>query len=88
MHHAQFLERVRQLVKEAFVEQGVTPQDEVCETILIRDGYYCGRCFTCGDLRAVWFLEENVIKFFCRQSGVHFTKSAGPTEIAPRALVA
>jgi hypothetical protein len=88
MHHTQLVEHIRQLVKDTLTEQGVRQLDELCETILIRDGFYCGRCFTCGEFRAVWFLEENVIKFFCRKSGLVFTCSAGPSESAPRALVA
>lgn len=43
---------------------GVEALDDCCETILIRDGFYCGRRFSVGDHRAIWFLEEEVIKFF------------------------
>jgi hypothetical protein len=32
------------------------------ESILIRDGYYCGRRFESEVAYAVWFLEENQIK--------------------------
>lgn len=32
------------------------------ESILIRDGYYCGRRFDAGSLEAVWFLEEDQVK--------------------------
>jgi hypothetical protein len=88
MQHAHLVERVRQIVRDAFAERGVTSFDELCETILIRDGFYCGRCFTCGEFRAVWFLEENVIKFFCRESGLLFTRSASADEPAARLLAA
>jgi hypothetical protein len=76
MHHAQLVERVREIVKQALLQHGVTVEEPVCETILIRDGYYCGRCFTCADYRAVWFIEENLIKFFCRDAGLLFSCSA------------
>ena len=80
MHHAQVVERVRQIVKQALSAQGVDHTGELCETILIREGYYCGRCFTCGEFRAVWFLEENLIKFFSRDSGLIFSRPADTTE--------
>ena len=88
MQHAQLVERVREIVKTAFTERGVSSFEDLCETILVRDGFYCGRCFTLGDLRAVWFLEENVIKFFCRDAGMFRTCSPEPTVAAPRSLVA
>ncbi len=34
------------------------------ETILIRDGHYCGRRFQAEHGHAVWFLEENLIKVY------------------------
>lgn len=80
MQHAQLLERVRQMVKEKFTEQGIASLDDFCETILVRDGHYCGRCFTSGDLRAIWFIEEGVLKCSCRASGVILTCPVIATE--------
>ncbi len=37
------------------------------ESILIRDGFYCGRRFDLGSHRAVWFLEEDVLKIYSSQ---------------------
>lgn len=37
------------------------------ESILIRDGFYCGRRFDLGSHRAVWFLEEDVLKIYSQQ---------------------
>jgi hypothetical protein len=34
------------------------------ESILIRDGFYCGRRFDLGTHRAVWFLEEDEVKIY------------------------
>lgn len=34
------------------------------ETILIRGGLYCGRRFDAAGLHAIWFLEENLVKFY------------------------
>lgn len=64
MQHAQILESVRQHVQASFVDQGVDDVEDCCETILIRDGFYCGRCFACDSHRAIWFVEEKVIKFY------------------------
>ena len=64
MQHAKLLESVRQHVRRTFTAQGVTDLDDCCETILIRDGFYCGRRFTCDSHRAIWFVEERLIKFF------------------------
>lgn len=64
MQHAQLLETVRQRVRATFAAQGVEDVDDCCETILIRDGFYCGRCFACDNHRAIWFVEESAIKFY------------------------
>jgi hypothetical protein len=37
------------------------------ETILIRDGYYCGRRFHTDQHRAVWFIEEDELKIYDHQ---------------------
>jgi hypothetical protein len=34
------------------------------ESILIRDGFYCGHKFDVGDVHAVWFIEEDELKIF------------------------
>jgi hypothetical protein len=88
MQHAQLVERVRQIVRKTFAERGLTSFDDFCETILIREGLYCGRCFACGDFRAVWFLEENAIKFFCRNLGLLCTLSAVSDSPDARSLAA
>ena len=64
MQHSQLLESIRQQVRRTFTAQGVRDLDDCCETILIRDGFYCGRRFACDRHRATWFVEEKVIKFY------------------------
>lgn len=66
MQHVDWLERTRRLVSETFAAHGADPDEECYETLLVRNGFYCGRCFALNDFRAVWFAEENVIKFFGR----------------------
>ncbi len=34
------------------------------ESILIRDGFYCGRRFNFADYHAIWFVEEGHVKIF------------------------
>lgn len=64
MQHSEKLARIRHSVARIFRAYGVSDDEPSVETILIRDGFYCGHRFTCGGLRAVWFLEEDVIKVF------------------------
>ena len=48
----------------SYVQQhGQTVDDEhLSETLLIRDGYFCGRKFSMSGYSLIWFLEENQIK--------------------------
>jgi hypothetical protein len=56
---------VRRRIGELFRQLGAA---DGCfsETILIRDGYYCGRKFSCDVAQAIWFMEENQIKVYNR----------------------
>jgi hypothetical protein len=64
MMHAQLTRSVRNLVGETLVELGLSSGSEPRETILVRDGAYCGRRFDSTDGHAVWFVEDEQIKFF------------------------
>ena len=64
MDHSQQLDIVRRVVRRSLEANGLQAANETCETILVREGYYCGRRFHCGGHRAVWFLEEQVVKFY------------------------
>jgi hypothetical protein len=63
MHPAHLTESVRRLVAEAFAELRV-PAMELRETILIRDGAYCGRRFENDQASAIWFVEEDQLKVY------------------------
>src|SRR5262245_29252798 len=76
MLHAQLLDIVRDTVRTAFAQQGLASCDDLSESIMIRDGYYCGRSFTCGGLRAVWFAEENLLKFFGHDNRLLYSQPA------------
>lgn len=58
------LERIRNAISAELVALGVTDIAELRETILIRNGLFCGRKFQCQGHHVVWFIEENEIKFF------------------------
>jgi hypothetical protein len=62
-------DRVRGLIRETFNRLGADG-DEIRETILIRDGYYCGRRYQRGGLQAIWFIEENQLKFHAQDGSV------------------
>lgn len=64
MHDASTTERVRQFVSQVLAQIGRAEADEIRETILIRDGYYCGRRFETGAGAAIWFVEENQVKVY------------------------
>jgi hypothetical protein len=69
MHHHQLLNTVRQQVQATLTSLGaedVPPE----ETILIRDGMYCGRRFRTNDHMAVWFIEEGELKYFAPSGAV------------------
>ena len=69
MISASTAERIRGLIRETFDRLGA-PGDEIRETILIRDGYYCGRRYQRGGLQAIWFIEENQLKFHAQDGSV------------------
>jgi hypothetical protein len=64
MFHAHLTAAVRQLVAATFADLGIDAAAELRETILIRGGIYCGRRFEAESAHAVWFVEENQVKFY------------------------
>ena len=64
MSHSVQLERIRRFVLRTFLQYGADDSCSVGETILVQNGYYCGRRFTCNELHAVWFVEEGELKFY------------------------
>jgi hypothetical protein len=64
MTHAQLTESVRAQVAETFATLGNQADGDVRESVLIRAGNYCGRRFSSEGLTAIWFVEENQVKFY------------------------
>lgn len=57
-------ESIRRHIWQTFAKLGCHADVPPSETIMIRGGHYCGHRFECSGMRAVWFLEEDQIKFF------------------------
>lgn len=70
MREASLVEQVRLLVRRTFMELQIPVAEGLEETILIRNGFYCGRRFATTAAHAVWFCEENQLKFYGPQGTV------------------
>ncbi len=70
MDHVQILEQIRSLIREKLILYGGAAEQSPREAMLIRDGFFCGRRFTSDGLHAVWFIEENEVKFFDREGAI------------------
>ena len=55
---------IRQLVQQQFATIASDAPAIDQETVLIRDGEYCGHRFRHGQLTAVWFFEEHQLKIY------------------------
>lgn len=64
MSHSVQLERIRQFVRQTFAQVHADASSSIRETILIQNGFYCGRRFSCNESHAVWFVEEGELKFY------------------------
>lgn len=64
MPHAQRIDEIRRQVTETFARMEVSEPDQFRESILIRKGSYCGRRFEAEGAYAIWFLEEDEVKFY------------------------
>ncbi len=55
---------VRELVQQQFSEMNASSGTICGEAVLVRGGQYCGHRFLGTGISAVWFLEEDQIKFY------------------------
>ena len=58
------VERIRLAIAWQLKCLGVQESESMHETMLIRNGLFCGRKFECEEHQVVWFLEEDEIKFY------------------------
>ena len=70
MDYVQRLDQIRSLIRQTFTEFGGVLERMPREAMLIRDGFFCGRRFEADGMQAVWFNEENEIKFFDRSGAI------------------
>ena len=66
---------IRGQVRHIFQQHGVTEEAEMCESLLIRGGLFCGRRFELDGLSAIWFVEENELKVYDRGGKVLETEN-------------
>lgn len=59
-----YSEVVRQTIRTTLARLGCDVDEALRESILIRQGVYCGRRFECEGGYAVWFIEENQLKYY------------------------
>ncbi|GAA4466240.1 hypothetical protein [Novipirellula rosea] len=70
MTNSQRLETVRSRLCQWIDDQSTDagqeyePAKVLSESLLIRDGFFCGRCFRTEAFRAVWFIEEDELKIY------------------------
>ena len=64
MRHATVVQQVRDLVEQNFRSLGISVDSGIEETILVRNGFYCGRRFAADSAHAIWFCEEDQVKFY------------------------
>lgn len=79
-------QEVRQRVQHSFSELAQQDRQITGETLLVRGGEYCGHRYHTDDMAAVWFLEEDQIKFYNAEGHVldvvSATESRGEKEAA------
>ena len=64
MPHALRIAEIRLQVAQTFARMKVSEPEQFRESILIRKGSYCGRRFEAEGAYAIWFLEEDEVKFY------------------------
>jgi hypothetical protein len=70
------VERIRHAICALLSKLCSEPVASLHETILIRDGLYCGRKFQIPGYEVVWFVEEDEIKVFGPCGNLLSTNSA------------
>jgi len=53
---------IRRQIQQACALRGLDSTEIPRESVLIRDGHYCGRRFCYEQFEAIWFVEENQLK--------------------------
>ena len=83
VHH---LESIRNEVRQRLADFGAPVGDSMAESCLLQDNSYCGRRFTLGGFQAVWFLEENEVKFYAPSGELLGSDLIGKAAVRPQVL--
>jgi hypothetical protein len=73
-------ESIRHQVRRMFEQHGAPTDCDMCESLLIRDGFFCGRKFELDGMQAVWFVEEHEVKIHDRDGKVLASDDVGQLE--------
>lgn len=55
---------IRDYIAMRLESLGARADSNLTESLLLRDGAYCGHRFQRDEFQAVWFVDEDQIKFF------------------------
>jgi hypothetical protein len=64
MSHITERQQVRELIRQLLIAEGARGEGKREESLLIRDGAFCGHRISLDGFRAVWFVEEDQVKLF------------------------
>jgi len=58
------LDSIHRLLKMEFAQLGVVVAHPITHTPILHGRHFVGYLFRCKDLRAVWFVDSGVVKFY------------------------
>jgi len=58
------LDSIQRLLKMEFTQLGVVGLHPIRHTPILHGHHFVGHLFRCKDLRAVWFADSGVVKFY------------------------
>lgn len=75
---------IRQYIATRLESLGALADSNLKESLLMQNGTYCGHRFQRDDLHAVWFVDEDQIKFFHADGSLADKISASKLELFPQ----
>ena len=76
---------VRSHIEGLFADHGARADERIQETLLIADGFYCGRRYSCGQMQAIWLVKKGELEFYGADGTVEKTVLSDITEPFQRA---
>ena len=59
MSHIEKVKQARQKFSQTLADSGLSDDEPISESMLIRDGFYVGRRFRRGDVEGIWLVESD-----------------------------